>query len=391
MANKALNSIVGFSVGSPATTIIDLNGNVDSNNFTVTNLSNLGAVGNITITGGSNGMSLTTDGNGNLAFSNAASNITAPMPYNIPEGKSYIVPDNFQGLFAYPITIDGTLEVDGFLIDVSNAGVIDAAVGEVLYNLAGIPTGNTGFTFDSSSGNVSLPGNVLVGGNLVPGGNLVYTLGTASNRWSNLYLSGNTIYLGDSTITTDADGNMILTSASDATFTVSGNAEITTIYNGNSNISITTDGNISTSVSGTANVMVVTTTGAVVSGNITASNANLGNVATANYMAVGDLYSKRSPISVSTANTVVDSFAIAEYRSAKYTVKVGSDAGYQALEVLLIHDDANSIMTVYGSLSTTNSDLVTLTTSVVSGNVRLMATGLYANSVVNLLGTYVPD
>ena len=390
MANKALNSIVGFSVGSPATTIIDLNGNVDANNLTVTNLSNLGAVGNITITGGSNGMSLVTDGNGNLAFSNAASNITAPMPYNIPDGKSYIVPDNFQGLFAYPITIDGTLEVDGYLIDVSKAGVIDAAVGEILYNLAGIPTGNTGFTFDSSSGNVSLPGNVLVGGNLVPDGNLVYTLGTASNRWSNLYLSGNTIYLGDSTITTDADGNMILTSGTDATFTVSGNTEITTIYNGNSNISIITDGNISTSISGTANVMVVTATGAVVTGNITASNANLGNVATANYLAVGDLYSKRSPIVVST-NTVVDSFALAEYRSAKYTVKVGSDAGYQALEVLLVHDDANSIMTVYGSLSTTNSDLVTLTTSVVSGNVRLMATGLYANSVVNLLGTYVPD
>lgn len=390
MANKALNSIVGFSVGSPATTVIDLNGNVDANNLTVTNLTNLGAVGNITITGGSNGMSLVTDGNGNLAFSNAASNITAPMPYNIPDGKSYIVPDNFQGLFAYPITIDGTLEVDGYLIDVSKAGVIDAAVGEILYNLAGIPTGNTGFTFDSSSGNVSLPGNVLVGGNLVPEGNLVYTLGTASNRWSNLYLSGNTIYLGDSTITTDADGNMILTSGTDATFTVSGNTEITTIYNGNSNISIITDGNISTSISGTANVMVVTATGAVVTGNITASNANLGNVATANYLAVGDLYSKRSPIVVST-NTVVDSFALAEYRSAKYTVKVGSDAGYQALEVLLVHDDANSIMTVYGSLSTTNSDLVTLTTSVVSGNVRLMATGLYANSVVNLLGTYVPD
>ena len=390
MANKALNSIVGFSVGSPATTVIDLNGNVDANNLTVTNLTNLGAIGNLTITGGSNGQAITTDGSGNLIFATVISNSAAPMPYNIPLGDSFIVPDNFQGLFAYPITIDGTLEVDGYLIDMTSAGAMDATTGQILYDVSGIPTGNTGFTFDSSSGNVSLPGNVLVGGNLVPEGNLVYTLGTASNRWSNLYLSGNTIYLGDSTITTDADGNMILTSGTDATFTVSGNTEITTIYNGNSNISIITDGNISTSVSGTANVMVVTATGAVVTGNITASNANLGNVATANYLAVGDLYSKRSPIVVST-NTVVDSFALAEYRSAKYTIKVGNDAGYQALEVLLIHDDINSIMTIYGSLSTTNSDLVTLTTSVVSGNVRLMATGLYANSVVNLLGTYVPD
>lgn len=390
MANKSLNSIVGFSVGnSPAVSVIDFNSNVSANSLTVSNLSNLGAVANITITGGESGQSLITDGTGNLIFGNAVSNVAAPMPYNIPLGKSYIVPNNFQGLFATAVTIDGTLEVDGIMVDVGQPSV-NATSTQILFASNELPTGNTGFTFESITGNVALPGNVVVSGNLSPTGNLTYSLGSDTHRWNNLFLSGNTIYLGDGTITTNDIGNMILTSPSGANFTLSGNANITTIYNGTSNITINANGNITTSVAGVANVLVMSSTGATVSGNITANNANLGNVATANYMAVGDLYSKRSPIAVST-NTLVDSFLLAEYRSAKYTIKVGNDAGYQALEVLLVHDNINSIMTVYGSLSTTNTDLVTLTTSVVSGNVNLLATGLSANTVLNLMGTYVPD
>ena len=72
MANKSLNSIEGFSVGSsPAVSVIDFNSNVSANSLTVSNLSNLGAVANITITGGESGQSLITDGTGNLTFGNA--------------------------------------------------------------------------------------------------------------------------------------------------------------------------------------------------------------------------------------------------------------------------------------------------------------------------------
>ena len=122
------------------------------------------------------------------------------------------------------------------------------------------------------------------------------------------------------------------------------------------------------------------------SGNITATNT----VSAAN-VAVGDLYSSRPPVSVGIGTVIVDQFPLATYRSAKYTIKAGSDYGYQALEVLLVHDSINSIITVYGSLSTYGSDLVTLTSNIGSGNVQLYAQGLYANTVVNLLGTYVPD
>ena len=90
-------------------------------------------------------------------------------------------------------------------------------------------------------------------------------------------------------------------------------------------------------------------------------------------------------------NTVIDQFPLNEYRSAKYTIKVGDITGYQSIEALLIHDSINSLITVYGSLSTTGVDLVVLSSMINNGNVQLLATGINAGTSVNLLGTYVPD
>jgi hypothetical protein len=40
-------------------------------------------------------------------------------------------------------------------------------------------------------------------GNIVPSANVTFSLGNVTNRWKDLYLSGNTIFLGDATITTE--------------------------------------------------------------------------------------------------------------------------------------------------------------------------------------------
>lgn len=44
--------------------------------------------------------------------------------------------------------------------------------------------------------------------NIVPGANNTYDLGSASNKWRSLYVSENTIYIGDSQLTIDFDGNL---------------------------------------------------------------------------------------------------------------------------------------------------------------------------------------
>ena len=140
-----------------------------------------------------------------------------------------------------------------------------------------------------------------------------------------------------------------------------------------------------------ANVILGSVTGNVTArGTFNSANMVSNGTITANNIRVSDLYSNRAPVNVTT-DTIIDSFNVNEYRSAKYTVRASNDLGYQALEVLLVHDNINSITTVYGSLSTTGSDIITLESDIITGIVQLRATGLSANTRVNLLGTYVPD
>ena len=120
-------------------------------------------------------------------------------------------------------------------------------------------------------------------------------------------------------------------------------------------------------------------------GNVTADNLQ------ATTLSVGDFYSSRTAVAVGTANTVIDTFAASSYRSAKYTLKVSDSTGYQAVEALLVHDDINSIITVYGSISTTGTELVSLSTVKNGSNIELRASPTNSGTSVNLMGTYVPD
>ena len=517
MALRPFNSTEGFSVGeSPKIDVIYANGDVSAVNFAASGLSNLGIVSNVTILGGSSGQVLQTDGTGNLSFADVGSDSAAPMPYNITVGNTYTIPTDFQGLFSYPITIDGILDIDGLLIEVGTP--ISAGNTQILFDSDSVITGNAGFAFIPQSGNLYVPGNIIVSHDITPIGNNVAALGNNTNRFSNIWLSGNTIVLGDSTITTDNLGNIVLTSASNASFQVGGNAAITDLTSGNTGITLMTDSDITFASNGVSNVMVMTsnsltvlgnvvsngivtsniyyangqpfdfngaagqntwvqysngdklaasanftyndsthlltingnitsnniTTGYLVSnsgcvmiangaiavngntggifnssisniniglnsntiylgsasGNVTTTNdfVSNGNITTnktviANNIQVADLYSKRNPISVPLQNTVIDTFPVSSYRSAKYTIKASSDLGYQALEVLLLQDDINTFITVYASLSSAvlGAETILVTANIASGNVNLLATPYSQNTVVNLMGTYVPD
>jgi hypothetical protein len=539
MALRSFNSVSGFSVGQDSDIDIVSNiGNVTPVNLTVSDLSDFGPIANITITGGTTGQVIQTDGSGTLSFADTASdNSAAPMPYIIVSGDNFVVPENFQGLYSQAIDIEGTLEVDGILIEVGTSQ--NAAPNEVYYDNNGTLTGNSGFTFLPSTGNLALPGNVSVTGDIIPNGNIIYDLGTSTNRFKDLYLSGTSIFLGTSQIAENGDGDIVLTNGDGGTWTFGGTADLDSskIANGTSNVSVLLNGDIRVGSAGNANVLnvdgsgVLTTTGNVVplgiktdgyfyangdaitfgtsaagantqiqynnngdfgaeaaftydqatntlsadniagtlttvaqpnitslgtltsltvTGNATAGNviasdgtiqygtnpgsgsisvntgtttagifatnitdinlglaANIimgatgktvtarGNVTADNLqsdtLSVGDFYSSRTAVSVGSANTVIDSFPLATYRSAKYTIKVSDSTGYQALEALLVHDDINSIITVYGSLSTTGSELMSLSTAVNGTNIELRATPVNSSTSVNLMGTYVPD
>lgn len=129
MALKPLNSEGGFGIDS-GNTIIQANGAITTTdlsvsdianiaNLVVSQLANLGAIGNVKITGGSSGQVITTDGTGNLSFADGGgSGGDGQVPTLIPEGETYTVLENRQVLFNIPIDVQGDLVVNGFLIQV---------------------------------------------------------------------------------------------------------------------------------------------------------------------------------------------------------------------------------------------------------------------------------
>ena len=84
MTIKPFNSVDGFSVSENGNLVIDNNGNVSATNLTVSGESNLGNIGNVIITGGSDGYAITTDGFGNLNWTEIAA------PISIINGNSNV-------------------------------------------------------------------------------------------------------------------------------------------------------------------------------------------------------------------------------------------------------------------------------------------------------------
>ncbi len=123
----------------------------------------LGNVSNLHISGGSSGYLLRTDGSANLSWVDAASTQSpAPMPIVVAEGDTLTISNNYQGLFGTTLTINGTLTIDGALIDVSGQGA-PGSNSQISFNDEGNPSGNNGFTFNKTTGNLNAPGSINAG------------------------------------------------------------------------------------------------------------------------------------------------------------------------------------------------------------------------------------
>ena len=303
---------------------------------------NLGAVGNVTITGGTNGQVLTTNGSNVLSWTTVAggsysnSNVAAYLPtYTGNVGGNVVTANLFSGngssLTNLPITED-TTGVDKFVL-ISDGNLKYS--GSVMITP---DTGNIVTLGKINSGNIIANGNVtanyfigngsslnsIAGANVsgfVPNANIANTAfsiaganvtGTVGNANLSQYLNvsdvnNNFSYhvvlsagSGDKSLHIDADDNLQYNPADgtltatrvDATYFV-GNLNFangylasnlvgsaSNIVNGNSNVSISTaNGNITLSAVGTANVLVITGTGANITGTANVSGtANVGDL-----------------------------------------------------------------------------------------------------------------
>jgi len=238
--------------------------NIQTTTANITGLAQFANVANLRIPGGTLNQVMKTDGNGNISFGN----VTA-TPGNNVGSFQYNNNGNLYGLddftYIYTGNVDPRIQLTNlnFTIDkdTSNANVQLTVIGNIAVNespsdantgyiqIGGIDrlvaqdlSGNAytgqfvvvdGNAFNYANGyanaNVVAYGQSGWAGNIIPNANATYSLGSASNQWSNLWIANNTIYLGNVPlgITTGnvltVNGNPVLSNSSSTTVTTTGN------------------------------------------------------------------------------------------------------------------------------------------------------------------------
>jgi hypothetical protein len=246
-------TLSSLSVSGNAT-VGNINGGnlVTANNITITGISDLGSNANVRITGGNPiDVLVTIDGAGNLAWgtltldaeiANGLSNVYVNFDGNVTTSVGGVA--NVLVVTGTGANVNGTLSVSGNTdvlgiktdnyyyangVAISFAGSYNdtnvstflASYGSNTITTTGnVDVGNisatlvTGTLATASQPNITSTGTLsglTVAGNIVPSADILYDLGNTTNRWHDLYLSGNTIYIGTSTITANTTGVTINT------------------------------------------------------------------------------------------------------------------------------------------------------------------------------------
>jgi len=181
--------------------------------------------------------------------------------------------------------------------------------------------GGTNTVFNS---NVAINGSILT--NLVPSTNNTLTLGTANDRWKSLYISGNTIYIGNASISVDSSNNITFGGANAI---IVNTATINTIAGSTTTISsnvVITGANVD------ATSALLRVRDATISGNLTI-NGTLTTVDTNN------LTVKDSNIKLADQNNTTDTIDI-----GWYGVSGNSSATYYS-GMVRKHDDPGAGLT----------------------------------------------
>lgn len=255
ITGQVANALVAGTVYASAQSNITSVGTLTS--LTVGGTTDLGAVANVKITGGSSGYVLKTDGSGNLTWSSMTSGT----------GNANVAGSNTQIQFN-----DGTnLSASGNLtFDVSTLTLTTDLIAADGYKLSNITGANV-------TGQVSYAATA----NSVAGANVsgAVSYATTANAVAGANVSGAVAYA--TTANAVAGANVSGTVANATYATSAGYAGY--ITNGTSNVNIASSGgNVTIGVGGTGNVVVISTAGIDITGNISANNANFGGVVFAN-------------------------------------------------------------------------------------------------------------
>jgi hypothetical protein len=96
---------------------------------------------------------------------------------------------------------------------------------------------------------------------------------------------------------------------------------------------------------------------------------------------------------VDSASEVLDSFAHASYRGAKYYISINNASKTEVsnIEALVVHDGTTAYITSYGQVNTGSNDLLTLTAAINGSNVEVSAAGNEPNLRVTVYKILLSD
>jgi len=194
------------------------------------------------------------------------------------------------------VSINGVVQIPTSAYSVSGATLTftEAPQSGDLIDVRELVTTTQVTSISNSPGNAVVAVNptinqVSITGNLVPVANATQSLGTSSLQWKDIYVAGNTIYLGG--LQLQASGNTFVVYTADGVTQANidvGNIDVSAITSGTSTIGISApNGNAYVTVGGTANVLVVSSTGANITGTLGVSgNITGGNLITGGTLSV---------------------------------------------------------------------------------------------------------
>jgi len=284
--------------GNYTVTGMNVSANLSAANLSVTTSANLGAVGNVIITGGTNGYVLQTDGSGTLSWvaqsgGGSTSNISnGNSNVNIPSANGNInltaVGNTTMVITGTGVNVAGTLNASG---NVTVGNLVTSGSGGTLSNINVVSANTFTASGNLTAGNANLGNSVTANyftGNFYGTANSATTAGTVTTNAQPNITSTGTLTSLDVTGNISS-GNANLGNLVTANF-FTGNGSLLTgitvsagnsIVNGNSNVTVTANGNVTTSVSGNANILIVTGTGVNVAGTLNVTgNATVGNIVT---------------------------------------------------------------------------------------------------------------
>lgn len=234
---------------------------------------------------------------------------------------------------------------------------------------------NCVITTDANTSSTAATGNAAITGDFTANSFLGNNTIKVSNSSANAILTKTTFYLGNSSVNINVSAN-VMSLSNTYTFAV-GNSSVNVVTN-------CTSIKISNSSSNLA-ITVPTSSQVLDGGYYLSSNG------TWDYLGIGALISTGSETSITSAARVVDTYAVADFRSAEYIVTVSDNSANNKMssKIMTMHDGGIAYLTEYAQLIS-NNNIGYFTISVSGTNVVLQFVPSVSQVTVKFTRTTVP-